>query len=62
MKTITVSFPLGLFGSATMNIPEVATMEPMKVLPIDRELLDMPNIIPQTEGADRFFYFDDVAG
>jgi len=62
-KSITVSFPLGLFGSATMNIPETAVIpEPVMALPMDRELLDMPNVIPETEGADEFFYFDDVAG
>ena len=29
---------------------------------MDRELLDMPNVIPETEGADQYFYFEDVAG
>ena len=63
MKTITVSFPLGLFGNATMNVPETASIEePVMVLPLDRELLDMPNVIPETEGADQSFYFDDVSG
>ena len=39
MKTITVSFPLGLFGNATMNVPESAVAEePVMALPLDREL------------------------
>jgi hypothetical protein len=64
MKSITVSFPLGLFGNATMNVPEDAhePEETVMSLPMDRELLDMPNVIPETEGAEVLFYFDDVAG
>ena len=62
-KSITVSFPLGLFGNATMMVPEVAEVpEPVMELPMDRELIDMPNVVPETEGADEHFYFDDVAG
>jgi hypothetical protein len=62
-KTITVSFPLGLFGSATMNIPEAAgSAAPVMELPMDRQLLDMPNVIPETEGAEEYFYFEDIAG
>ncbi len=62
-KSITVSFPLGLFGNATMMVPEVAeTKEPATDLPMDRELLDMPNVVPETEEADEYFDFDDVAG
>jgi hypothetical protein len=60
---ITVSFPLGLFNSATMNVPPADAIEEKPItLPMDRELIDMPNIIPETEGADKYFYFDDVSG
>ncbi len=45
-----------------MNVPEAPeTAETVTRLPMDRELLDMPNVIPETEGADEYFYRDDVA-
>jgi hypothetical protein len=30
--------------------------------PLNRELLDMPNVIPDTDGADEYFGWDDVSG
>ena len=30
--------------------------------PLSRELIDMPNVIPETEGYEEYFYWDDVAG
>jgi hypothetical protein len=61
-SSITISFPLGLFGNATMNVPPANPLEePATRFPLDRELLDMPNVIPETEGADEFFHLDDAA-
>ncbi len=58
-SSITVSFPLGLFGSATMNVPAVSGAEEVR-LPLDRELLDMPNVVPDSEGMDECSFLDEV--
>ncbi len=41
-----------------VNPPAIAST----LLPINRALLDMPNVIPETEAGDEPFYWDDVAG
>lgn len=61
-RPITTSFPLGLFCNATWSLaprqspPETESVAP---LPLDRELLDMPVIVPGTDGLDDDIYWDD---
>jgi hypothetical protein len=58
---ITVSFPLGLFNSATMILPPAKTHEEASTsLTLEREFLDAPGIIPETEGADDYYYLDET--
>ena len=40
------------------NPPETPSAE----FPMNRELLDMPNVIPETDAGDEYFHWDDVAG
>jgi hypothetical protein len=56
--SITVSFPLGLFGYATMNVPTHPAEDSSISLPVNRELLDMPNMIPAMEGVDDEYNLD----
>jgi hypothetical protein len=58
--SITVSFPLGLFGYATMNVPTYPKDETSATLPVNRELLDMPNMIPDMDGVDDDYNLDNV--
>jgi len=43
-RPLTVSLPLGLFSTATMSVPENPLEISSTRVPLDRELLDMPNI------------------
>ena len=45
-RPLTVSLPLGLFGSAMMSVPP-----DLRELP-SRELLDMPIVAPETDEPD----------
>jgi hypothetical protein len=54
--SITVSFPLGLFGSATMMVPPAKTPTDSSISVIQEcEFLDDPHFIPETEGGDPHF-------
>ena len=59
-RPLTVSLPLGLFGSATMSVLEPNSIEHLSVpFPLDRELLDMPAIATGTDGLNDDIYWDD---
>jgi hypothetical protein len=59
IRPLTVSLPLGLFSSATMSMP----MNPLEMsstrVPLDRALLDMPNVVPETDGLEDDIDWDD---
>ena len=57
---ITISFPLGLFGSATMNVPAQPREDSSASLTVNRQLLDMPNMIPDMEGIDDEYDLDNI--
>jgi len=60
-RPITTSFPLGLFCNATWSLaprpspPEIESVP----LPLDRELFDMPAIVPGNDGLDEDIHWDD---
>jgi hypothetical protein len=62
-RPISTSFPLGLFCNATWSLsPRYSPPEtPSIPLPLDRELLDMPTIVPETNGLDEDIFWDDGA-
>jgi hypothetical protein len=59
-STITVSLPLGLFSCATISapLPKISRTEPFP-FPLDRELLDMPAVIPETDGLEDDLFWED---
>lgn len=60
-RPITTSFPLGLFCNASWSLsphrppPETEVVP----LPVNREFLDMPSLVPETDGLDDDNYWDD---
>jgi hypothetical protein len=58
-RPITTSFPLGLFCNASWSLaPRRAPPETeLTPLPLDRELLDMPAIVPGSDGLDDDLYW-----
>jgi hypothetical protein len=60
-RPITTSFPLGLFCNASWSL--VPHRSPSKTevvpLPVNREFLDMPSLVPETDGLDDDNYWDD---
>jgi hypothetical protein len=62
-RPITTSFPLGLFCNATWSLaprytpPEIESVP----LPLDRELLDMPIIVPEADGQEKAVSWNDEA-
>ena len=61
--TNTVSLLTNTFFCDTLPAQESEPAEEIELTaPLNRELLDMPNVIPETEGADEYFFWDDVAG
>ncbi|HEV3272256.1 MAG TPA: hypothetical protein VGZ93_08770 [Candidatus Methylacidiphilales bacterium] len=57
---ITLSLPIGLFGTVTMSVPQSSPAEiPLPSFPINRELLDMPAVGPGTDGLDDDLYWND---
>jgi hypothetical protein len=63
--TNTVSLLTNCFFCDTLPVHPANPLEETSLQePLSRELLDMPNVIPETEpeGADDYFRWDDVAG
>ena len=62
--TNTVSLLMNTFFTDT--VPSGGPANPLEAsstqVPISRELLDMPNVIPDLEAGDDYAYWDDVAG
>ncbi len=60
-RPLTTSFPLGLFCNATLSIPprDSSPENPSVPFPLDRELLDMPAVAPETDGLNDDIYWDD---
>ncbi len=58
---INTSFPLGLFCNADWSLaPRDPDPEPPLIpLPLERELLEMPAIVPGTGGSDEDVDWDD---
>lgn len=65
--TKTVSLLTNTFFTDTLpsEIPsetEDQIEDPSLLITLSREFFDMPNVIPETEGFDEYFHWDDVAG
>jgi hypothetical protein len=58
-QILTVSVPLAFFSAATVNALSKSTQTPSIFFPLNRELLDMPNVIPDLSGSDQDMPFED---
>jgi len=59
----TESLPMNCLFTDTITVPvEDPLVLSSMHFPLDRELLDMPTVIPEQEVEEEYFFWDDVAG